>query len=270
MKSILNPDRRVVYLFVLVALLIPLIKPLGLPIPVSAETRNAYDFINKLGPSSKVLLSIDYGPSVAAELTPEAYIILKHLSQKGIKAYVITTSAEGDKLAAGIVNDVFSAQGKKYGEDHVYLGYVAGGESGMAAMSDAIASVIKVDSRKTPIDQLPMMKDVTKLSDFDLIVALNGSGVAPWVRQAYTKNKVPLIFGVMAVMAPGTVPYVQSKQAIAVLTGLKGAAEYETLMNSPGPATASMDAQSMAHLLVIGFIVLGNIGYYLARKEQNA
>lgn len=271
MKSaIFNPDRKIIYFLMLLALVVPLVKPLGLPIPVSAETRGAFDYISSLKPNAKVLMSIDFGPSVAAELQPEARAIMRHLAERGIKTYVICTSAEGDKLTDGMVREAFDTAGKKYGEDAVYLGYVAGGEAGLSALGDSITSVIKADSRKTPVDQIPMMKDIKKLSDFDLVVAFNGSSVAPWIRQAYTRFKTPVIFGVMAVMAPGTVPYVQSKQAVAMLTGLKGAAEYETLMKAPGLATASMDAQSMAHLLIIGFIVLGNIGYYSSRRTNKA
>lgn len=117
------------------------------------------------------------------------------------------------------------------------------------------------------------MADVTKLADFDLIVSLNVGDAMPtaaWVRQAFTKNKINLILGVAAVMAPGNTPYVQSKQVVAMLTGLKGAAEYELILESPGSAAAAMDAQSIAHLLVIALIVLGNIGYYQGRKLKTA
>lgn len=267
-SSIFNPDRRIIYILLLLALAVPLIRPLGLPIPISSETRQSYDFVNGLGSDAKVLISFGYGPSVAAELTPEANIILAHLAQKGIKTYAVSQSVDGDKLAAGIVKDAFTAAHKVAGVDYVYLGYLAGGESGLAAMSDSIAAVFTTDSQKTPLAQLPIMTGVEKISSFDLVIDLEGSGVAPWVRQVYTKNNVNLIFGVMAVMASGTVPYVQAGQAVGMLTGLKGAAEYEALMQAPGAATASMDAQSMGHALIIIFIILGNIGYYRSRKTK--
>nr|HPR18554.1 hypothetical protein [Candidatus Cloacimonadota bacterium] len=74
--------------------------------------------------------------------------------------------------------------------------------------------------------------------------------------------------GVTGVSAPGILPYVnQQKQLTGLLAGLKGAAEYEFLLKSPGTATAGMDAQSLAHLLIIIFIVIGNINYWRAKKE---
>lgn len=266
--SIFNPDRRVIYILLLLALVIPLVRPLGLPIPISADARAAYEHIESLGPDSKVLMSFGYGPNVAAELTPEANIILAHLAQKGIKTYAMSESVEGDKLAKGIVDDAFAVVNGEPGVDYVYLGFMAGGETGLAALGDSIASVFATDSSGRPLGQLPIMAGIDKLADFDLVIALNGSGVAPWVRQAHTNHNVKLIFGVMAVMASGAVPYVQAGQAVAVLTGLKGAAEYEALMQVPGAATASMDAQSMGHILIIAFIILGNVGYYKGRKAN--
>jgi hypothetical protein len=50
-----------------------------------------------------------------------------------------------------------------------------------------------------------------------------------------------------------------------MLVGLRGAAEYETMMESPGIGVASMDAQSIAHLLIIFFIVIANISYFATR-----
>lgn len=47
-----------------------------------------------------------------------------------------------------------------------------------------------------------------------------------------------------------------------LLGGLKGAAEYEKLINEPATATRGMVAQTGAHLLIVILIVLGNIAYF--------
>ena len=36
-----------------------------------------------------------------------------------------------------------------------------------------------------------------------------------------------------------------------------------------GKATSRMSAQSVAHLLMVLFIILGNISYYLVRRKNN-
>jgi hypothetical protein len=50
---------------------------------------------------------------------------------------------------------------------------------------------------------------------------------------------------------------------------MRGAAEYEILVNHPGKAVAGMDAQSFAHVLIVLFIILGNVGYVLAGKAKD-
>jgi hypothetical protein len=46
-------------------------------------------------------------------------------------------------------------------------------------------------------------------------------------------------------------PYISSGQVVGRILGMKGAAEYETIMKKPGTATAGMDGQSFAHALII-------------------
>ena len=49
---------------------------------------------------------------------------------------------------------------------------------------------------------------------------------------------------------------------------MKGAAEYEILVNKPAMALSGMNSQSLVHLLIIGFVVLGNLAYFAARKRK--
>jgi len=53
-----------------------------------------------------------------------------------------------------------------------------------------------------------------------------------------------------------------------MLSGLRGAAEYEKLINAPGIATKLMDAQSLAHLLIITLIVLGNVAFVVKQRSK--
>ena len=84
-----------------------------------------------------------------------------------------------------------------------------------------------------------------------------------------------------------SIPYVDSGQIRGILAGMPGAAEYEQMvfkyLNSlrdskilnedvpivPGKATSRMSAQSVAHLLMVIFIIFGNISYYLVRRRND-
>ena len=56
---------------------------------------------------------------------------------------------------------------------------------------------------------------------------------------------------------------------------MPGAAEYEGLLanefkefNFEGEATGMMSAQSISHLVIVLFIIFGNIAYYFSRKRN--
>ena len=80
--------------------------------------------------------------------------------------------------------------------------------------------------------------------------------------------------GLTAVMAPKYYPFLQTGQVSGMMSGMKGAAEYEKLVLEHGYATelgtaeTGMNSQSMIHILIIVFILLGNIGYFFSRRKK--
>ena len=118
---------------------------------------------------------------------------------------------------------------------------------------------------------------------FDLSAGVPGN--AEWVQFACDEYNVPLSSGCTSIMVTDAIPYVESGQIRGILAGMPGAAEYEQMvfnhlnsleknkyMNSniavvPGKATSRMSAQSIAHVLMVVFIILGNISYYLLRRR---
>jgi hypothetical protein len=73
-------------------------------------------------------------------------------------------------------------------------------------------------------------------------------------------------------------PYVENNQIRGILAGMPGAAEYESLVETelqkmkitatPGKATGMMAAQSIAHVVIVLFIIFGNITYFITRKKK--
>ena len=90
----------------------------------------------------------------------------------------------------------------------------------------------------------------------------------PSVGCIVVKNHSVISSGVTSIQVNEVMPYVQSGQMVGVLAGMPGAAEYESLIGQKGSATSGMDAQSVAHLVIVHFIVLGNISYFIDRKRS--
>ncbi|NLN83614.1 MAG: hypothetical protein GX138_04540 [Firmicutes bacterium] len=267
-QSIFNPDRRITYLLLLIVMIFPLVNPLGIAIKPSGNALLAYDYAETLPEGSSVILIVDYSMGFTAEMAPQALALLKHYDSLNFKLFAATQVPEMATALSQMLEDTYGASEKVYGTDYVDLGYFAGTESAVGAMGDSIIDVFKTDIHGTSLTTLPIFQDVVKLPDIDLMYAATSSGTIPFIRQAHTKFGMPIVFSVNAVMGPANVPYVQSGQAVSVLVGSTGAAEYETLIQSPGAASAAMDAQSLAHLVIILMIVWGNIGFFVERKRE--
>lgn len=272
-EKILKIDPRVIYLVMLLAVALPLIRPIGLPMAIVDTTVQAYEEIDKLQPGSRVFMSFDCSPGGAAELEPVAYAVLAHFLEKDIKVYGTTSVPEAISLTnRGL--EFYEKDGRDYGKDYVNLGYFAGGENAVAALSENFRSVFTSDINGTPIDQIDMMREVKNMNDMDMVVSINsGPGgnatVDVWVRQVAVVYDVPVILAVTAVQEPSTMPYLQSKQIKGLLGGLRPGAEYEMLLDRPGHAVAMMDAQSIAHIAILVFILLGNIAYFATKSRTN-
>ena len=99
---------------------------------------------------------------------------------------------------------------------------------------------------------------------------MESAGATPeaWVVYAGTKYNQTIAVGCTAVSAVGYYPFLNSKQIIGLIGGMKGAAEYEKLIEMGGTATAGMDSQSIAHILIIVLIIMANISYLAMRRRE--
>ena len=111
---------------------------------------------------------------------------------------------------------------------------------------------------------------MTGFKDFKFIVDFSAGdpGVPYWVMIAASRYHMPLGAGCTAVSAPNFYPYLDAGQLVGLMGGMKGAAEYEILLGVSGLATSGMDAQSAAHVVIIFFIVFGNVVYFMLRKRK--
>jgi len=137
-----------------------------------------------------------------------------------------------------------------------------------------IYKTFETDYYGTPLDSLPMMRGIHNYDQIALVVSLTGSAT-PWITFANARYRQEVGLGVTAVMAPEYYPYLQTNQLVGMIGGLKGAAEYETLLNKKlgfegrKAACIGMDSQSIVHLVMIVFIVLGNIAYFATKKSRS-
>jgi len=261
-------DRRVIFLVLLVVVAVPLVVSVPVEIPPTPPVIGAHEAVASLKPGDYMMISIDFDATSAPELMPMLEAVLRQAFEKDVRVVMLGHIAIGLPLGHMALERVADEMGKEYGVDYVDLGYRPGYIAVMIAMGREIRDVFSTDYQGTRLDDMEITRDLHSYGDIELLFGFeHGAVIDYWVRYAAARFKQRMAFGTTAVMAPDAYPYLQAGQIEGLIGGLKGAAEYETLIGVEGLGTRGMPAQEWAHLLVIGFIILGNLGYFFTRRR---
>lgn len=267
-------DVRLLYVLILLAMLIPMIKPMGLPISVSENTRKVYDAIEAIPNGSVILISHDTGPGNAPELNPMIAAVAHQAFRKNCKivAMCVYESTVSPQFIMDQIGPVAEQYGKKYGEDWINLGFKLQATQTVRMMVDDLhQGAANVDWSGKPLSDFPMMAKIKSIRNDIAIIfvtTVGDPGYATWMTYVAEPLQKPLTGGASLTMYSGIQQYIRSGQLKGFLGGLRGAAEYEILLKTPGKGAAGMDSQSLGHIIVITFIVIGNIGYFALRNKR--
>jgi hypothetical protein len=264
-------DRRVLYTLVFVTVTLPFyINWPKVEVKVSREVESAYLMIDAIPPhSNPLLLSIDYDPASAAELTPMAEAVLRHCFSKGIRVLVISMqySGQGAGIAAEVVPRIAAEYHREKNVDWAFLGFQPNAAIAMLQMGESIRRTFPNDYYGMPCDQIPLMESVQNYEQIPCVLSLAGTAVSEaWVTYAGSRYGVKVLLGVTAVYTADMQPFYQSGQVGGILGGLKGAAEYEERIGHHGDGINGMRSQKLVHYLMILFIGLGNISFWLSKR----
>ena len=268
-EKFLHIDRRYIFIFVALGVIIPLVWPLGLAVTTSPPVENVYNAVEELAPGTPVLVSVDYDPSTQPELSPMTIAVLRHCFARDLPVIITVLHPGGPGLALEISDRISKEVGAVYGEDYVFLGYKVGSSAVILSIGQDFHVSFPADYFNTPIDEIPLMKKVKNYNDIGLVITMSGSTYPDaWVAFAHERYGQKLAAGVTAVMAADYYPYLQTGQLVGLIGGLKGAAEYEKLINRPDDGLKGMDAQTIVHLFVVLMILLGNIAFLFVQRAK--
>ena len=265
--------RPFIYVLLLLAVLIPFL----LPYDLTQSTFNIagtpaaefFDTLQKIPANSTVLLSFDYDPSLSGEMDLQATAIARDLVQRGVKIIAVSTLDTGPQMAQRILEPIASqASNYTYGTNYLIV-YLPGHEAGLAQLATAgLATTTDfVDQKSTA--QFLNAAHVRNLSDLAMVIELAGTEepLKTWVEQVQPRTGVRIAAAVSAAVEPKARVYRNSLQLTAMMAGLLGAAQFEALANQPGLAVISVNAQTAAQLVIVFFIVLGNIVFWISRAR---
>jgi len=269
-KRLMGIDRRILYIIMAVAISFPMFAPIGLPVPEDVIAKAAYDYIAALPAGSNVLYSYDLSASGMTECKPASDVFIDLSFQKGHNVFLMALWAEGNNFSSLWADPIAEKNGAEYGKNYINLGYVV---SFAAFLEQARTDLYQafnggIDKYGVKLSTFPMMKDVTKAKDFDAVFSFNTGDPGPtaWIQQWNATEGVAILGSCTSVSTPTMVNYYQSGLLKGNVGGLSGAAYSEVLHGTKGSATGGMDSQSLGHVVIILFLILGNIGYFAAKS----
>ncbi len=281
--------RRIIFVAVAAAVIIPYIVKLKLPGEPNAMTERVYNRIEDMKvqpgkPRPHVLLSYNYAPSSMPELYPMCRAVLTHCFKKGVIPVLMTLDPNALILMRMSVQESAAEAKKLYnkdvqsGRDYVILGFRPGGSMLLINMGENIKSAFDTDIDEQPTQQMPALQGLNSLRNLDLAIDFASSGTTQmWIAYGSDKFGFPLAAGTTAVQAPDLYMYVPSGQLKGFLGGLRGAADYETLLcradhrEVEGAANKGMAPQSAVHVMLVLLILGANVwmfyGKYAGKRK---
>lgn len=270
-QKLLNLDRRWIYIAIGLAVFLPMLLAVDLPVTVTSEVQSVYDKIESLPEGTVIMVPMEYSPDTMAELQPMSKAVLRHCFSRGLKILSTALQIHGVLLIEQDLRTVAKEYGKVYGEDYVFLGYKPNPDMIILNMGENFRIPFPKDYYNIDLNDLPMMKGVSNYSNVACIVNINAtSGVDSWINYANGRYGAELALGVTAVIATDYYAFLQSGQIFGLMGGLKGAAEYEKLNGQKGIATRGMTSVSVAHVVIILFIIIGNIAFFATGRGKKA
>jgi hypothetical protein len=259
----------------LVLIAVPFITTVGIPIPISPETRFFNDAVQAIPENGVVLWLTDQTFTLyESELKGGEIALYKELFKlaqtRNVKLVFSTTDPSGQsvQIQESMIETILEPQGYleglAYGENYVLLGWLPGVEAAMRGLVEDTHAIAPTDNYGTPIDQIPMMEDIRSGADFSLL-GWSGYYIDSYMRQwsDYIEDyDIPAITILSSAALGFAKPWFAQGFVHGYLAGPKQCAEFELVTENPGPAVANMDAQYLATVAAIIALIIPNILYW--------
>lgn len=272
LEFLVKLDRRLIYLAIGIAALVPLLFPFGLPVQPTPEVQGVYDKMDSLPPRSVLLLTMDFDPASAPELTPMAKAALRQAMRKNLRVIGLTLWQTGLGIMDGAFREIAEETKREEGKDWVVLPYVPGQAALVLKLGQDFKGAYPQDIRDKSTADMEVLKGVESLKniDFQVEIAAGVPGIGSWLVYGSQKCNYPMAAGATSVGTPEWYPYLQSKQIVGLMGGMRGAAEYEQIIDTPLKsrlAQKGLDALTVTSCLIILLVVVGNITYFMSKKS---
>jgi len=277
-------QRRLIYIFILLALGFPLIFNYSSPPARMPAAEKCYQAIEnvEVGEGDIAFVALDFGPNTKAENETQATLLIEHLMRKRIPFALFSYYFQAEPFLNSIPENIakkleaeYHDQKWRYGHDWVNLGYRPGAAMLIQALAKHknLVKLFKKDARGNNLEHLAAFNKVRTIENIKLLAEITSlQGVFDIYIQFFQSNayKPPFVHGATSITVPSVFIYMDSGQLSGLLEGVAGAAWYSHLLSKNFPNRAVDTAQvlntslGIAHLVIIFLILLGNFSAFVA------
>lgn len=258
-------DRRMLYSILAVTMVGAMMSRVVIEPEVTPAVKSFYDTIEALQPGDMVMVSSTWSAGTIAENQPQFEAVLKHLMRKKLRFTVISFSPAARDISHRLARRLTREAGYEEGKHWAHFGYSPDIILAIKGMGEDIAQTIRQDVRRVPISQLEVMQGVKSLKDYKLVVDVTPSDtLGAWI--SYRPPNLAIVYCPTSVMAAEAYTFLDSGQIKGMITGAKGAYEYEYLLGIVGLGTRFINGIQFSHVLIILFILLGNFAMWMNKR----
>ncbi len=262
-------DRRILYLLLFANIVVFLLLPVRLSAVISPPVRKFYDAIERLQPGDIVMVSSNWSASTIAENQPQLEAVLRHLMRKKVRFTIMSVEAQSRDISLRLATRLTKEYGYEYGKQWAHFGFYTNLTVAIKGMTNDLHATVKQDVTGTPTTQLEVLNNIKSLKDYKMVIDVTPSGTVPiWI--SYRPKNMIVLYCPTSVMAAEAYTFLDSGQIEGMITGAKGAQEYEQLLGIVGLGTRFINAIQFSHVLIILTILLGNIALFMLRFSQEA
>lgn len=225
---------------------------------------NARQVVDSLPSGRPVLVVVDYQPGFSAEMQSAAGAVIDHLMIKGAFLTLVSTTPTGPIQAENLVQHVNQISNHQYKSPIHYtnLGFIPGGLAGILSFVHNPRQTLPSTMDGDLAWDLPNLQAVTTIANFAMVMVVteNPELGRAWIEQTRVGlHGIPLLMVTSAQAEPLIRPYFQSnpRQVAGMVSGMAGAAAYESSFGRRGSASQSWSAFSIGLLVASLLIMLG-------------
>ena len=270
-SKMMSIDRRIIYIILAAAIIYPMYLPFGFKVAAEEPAEAMYDYLMALPAGSTVIFSGDLSSSGLTELKPMVEVLVSKSLEAKHKVLLMALWAEGNNLIDAWTQKIFADAGAVYGTDYIHLGYVPSYTAFLESSRTDLKNAFNggVDKNRNKLDTYPIMDGINKASDIDMVISFGTGdpGYTHWIQQWGATGECKAIGGgQVAVNYPTALNQYNAGNMVGVAGGLSGAATLEMCAGIVGSAHGASDMQSFGHLAIVFFLIIGNVGYFGAKK----